>query len=115
MHIQVWRDTFDVCNDSGLLNETEKAHHCYAPWHLEEELRRTGQSLWRHDTSGVEKTHSAYRKFQKEHNFEVTKTIGIYRVIGNSSLKVIAYCSQNMKIMNFITPYIPIVLVTSME
>ena len=28
----------------------------------------------------------------------------IYRVIGNSSPKVIAYCSQNMKIMDFLTP-----------
>ena len=28
----------------------------------------------------------------------------IYRVIGNSGPKVIAYCSQNMKIMDFITP-----------
>ena len=27
-----------------------------------------------------------------------------YRVIGNSGPKVIAYCSQNMKIMDFLTP-----------
>ena len=77
LYIQQFRDTFDLCHSSGLLNETEKCHHVYAPWHLEEEIRRTGMSLWAHDTSGVEKTHSTYVSFQKEHGFECTKTIGI--------------------------------------
>ena len=78
VYFQQYRDTFDLCHSAALLNETEKCHHIYAPWHLEEELRRTKMSLWHHDTSGVEKTHSSYVAFQKEHGFEVTKTIGNY-------------------------------------
>ena len=76
IYIQQWRDTFDVCFDAALLTETEKCHYIYAEYHLELELTRTNLSLWPHDTQGVEKTHSSYLAFQKEHGFEVWTFMG---------------------------------------
>ena len=99
IYIQNFRDTFDLCHSAGLLNETEKCHHVYAPWHLEEELRRTGESLWGHDTSGVEKTHSTYQAFQKEHGFECTKTIGITSGCSKNNIIIIYHnCVRDNKI-----------------
>ena len=58
--------------------------------------------------SHEQKTYLFYQKMGEKmefKDFNPPKTVQTsYRVIGNSGPKVIAYCSQNMKIMDFLTP-----------
>ena len=45
LYIQNFRDTFDMCHDAGLLNETEKVHHVYAGRVVTEDWSNTMKQL----------------------------------------------------------------------